>query len=111
MSRALGDASLKPFVTPEPRVVEGLVGRENDCLVLACDGVWDVIGPGEAVALVRGSPHPQDAADRLVHEALARLSTDNLTAVVLDLSPVTAGLAREKMQVLSVLDPAAGRHT
>ncbi|MBC7337674.1 MAG: protein serine/threonine phosphatase 2C family protein, partial [Clostridia bacterium] len=97
-----------PFVTPEPRVVEGLLGRENDCLVLACDGVWDVITAEEAVALARTSPHPQEAADRLVHEALARLSTDNLTAIVLDLRPVTAELAREKMRVLSVLDRAAG---
>ncbi|MGB9887916.1 MAG: PP2C family serine/threonine-protein phosphatase, partial [Moorellales bacterium] len=32
MSRALGDAYLKPFVSSEPRVVEGLLGRENDCL-------------------------------------------------------------------------------
>ncbi|MBC7325724.1 MAG: hypothetical protein H5T99_10495, partial [Moorella sp. (in: Bacteria)] len=93
---------------PEPRVVEGLLGRENDFLVLACDGVWDVIGPGEAVALARVSPHPQEAADRLVHEALARLSTDNLTVIVLDLRPVTAELEREKMRVLSVLDRAAG---
>lgn len=110
MSRALGDAPLKPFVSPEPRVVEGLLGRENDFLVLACDGIWDVIEPEEAVAFARSSRHPQEAADRLVYEALARLSTDNLTAIVLDLRPVTAELAREEMRVLSVLDRAAGRH-
>ncbi|MBC7347057.1 MAG: hypothetical protein H5U00_06310, partial [Clostridia bacterium] len=47
---------------------------------------------------------------RLVCEALACLSTDNLTVIVLDLRSVTAELAREKMRVLSVLDRAVGRH-
>lgn len=107
MSRALGDAYLKPWITAEPRVVEGVLGRENDCLILACDGVWDVVEPEEAVAIARSSPDPREAADRLVEEALSRLSTDNLTAIVLDLRPVTASLARDKMEILSVLDRAA----
>jgi protein phosphatase 1L len=43
MSRALGDPILKPYVSPEPRIVEGILGSENDFAVVACDGVWDVL--------------------------------------------------------------------
>jgi len=106
MSRALGDPSLKPFVTPEPRVVEGLLGKENDVAVIACDGVWDVLDPGEVIAMARDRRDPQDAADAIVARALEAGSTDNITVVVLDLRDYTGGLSRERMEILSVLDRA-----
>lgn len=106
MSRALGDPSLKPFVTPEPRVAEGLLGKENDIVVIACDGVWDVLKPAEVLTLARQEPDPQKAADAIVARALEAGSADNITAVVLDLRDYTNALSREHMEMLSVVDKA-----
>jgi protein phosphatase 1L len=106
MSRALGDPSLKPFVTAEPRITEGLLGKENDLAVIACDGVWDVLKPREVIVLARQQADPQKAAEAIVAKALDAGSTDNITVVVLYLSDYTATLSREHMEILSVLDKA-----
>ena len=106
MSRALGDAALKPYVSAEPRIVEGLLGSENDFAVLACDGVWDVLTPHDVIRIVRDVGDAQPAAERIVAKALAVGSSDNVTVIVLDLRQHTAQLARRKMEILTVLDRA-----
>jgi protein phosphatase 1L len=106
MSRALGDAVLKPYVSPEPRIVEGFLGSENDFVVVACDGVWDVLKPGEVIGVVRDAGDPQLAAERIVAKALSAGSSDNVTVIVLDIRQHTAQLARRKMEITAVLDHA-----
>ncbi|GBF88929.1 hypothetical protein Rsub_01428 [Raphidocelis subcapitata] len=93
VTRALGDFDLKgPIdggVTPEPEVVELALTEEDSFLVMATDGVWDVMTDAEAVALVRDTvKDPQMSAKRLVTEALSRGSRDNCTALVVFLRPV-----------------------
>lgn len=106
MSRALGDSELKPYVSPEPRIVEGLFGSENDFVVVACDGVWDVLTLQEVMATVREVTEPNQAAQKIVALALASGSTDNVSVIVLDLRDHTRGLARQQMEIVSVLDRA-----
>jgi protein phosphatase 2C len=54
MSRAIGDSYLKPFVIsdPEVRVVERNDG-EDEFLILASDGLWDVVSNVVACNVVR----------------------------------------------------------
>ncbi|XP_062210725.1 probable protein phosphatase 2C 30 [Phragmites australis] len=54
MSRAIGDSYLKPFViaNPEVRVVERRDG-EDEFLILASDGLWDVVSNEVACNVVR----------------------------------------------------------
>jgi protein phosphatase 1L len=104
MSRALGDAYLKPFVTAEPRIVEGLLGRKTDVAILASDGIWDVITPKEAVSIARGAANPQVAAESVQTKAAQRKSRDNMTVVVLDLKGHTATLKRRRLQMTRVMD-------
>ena len=85
MSRALGDTGLKPYVSSEPRIVEGYLGKENDYAVLACDGVWDVLTPDEAIKIVRTVIDPWRASEEISRKALDSGSTDNITVIVLDL--------------------------
>jgi protein phosphatase 1L len=106
MSRALGDPVLKPYVSAEPRIVEGLLGSENDFAVVACDGVWDVLKPHDVIRVARDVGDPQVAAERIVAKALAAGSSDNVTVIVLDLRQHTAGMARKKMETVVVLDRA-----
>ncbi len=63
VSRALGDIILQPYVTPEPEITEFDISptdriQSNQLLILACDGVWDVITDEEATTLIRSSPDP-----------------------------------------------------
>jgi serine/threonine protein phosphatase PrpC len=93
VTRALGDFDLKgPIdggVTAEPEVVELMLTPEDQFIVMATDGVWDVMTDAEAIGLVRDTvKDPQMSAKRLVTEALARGSRDNATALVVFLRPV-----------------------
>lgn len=106
VSRAIGDRIFKPFVTAEPRIVEGYLGRENDYAVIACDGVWDVLTPEIAIEVVRGLDDPQTAADAIKESALDNGTTDNVSVIVLDLREYTADFARQEMEVVTVTDRA-----
>lgn len=113
MSRAIGDNYLKPFVIPDPEVT--IVDRtaEDECLILASDGLWDVVSNDTACGVARmclraqRPPSPprspgssdlavganaessdkacSDASILLTKLALARHSTDNVSVVVVDL--------------------------
>ncbi|KAL4600202.1 hypothetical protein ACB092_11G181100, partial [Castanea dentata] len=112
MSRAIGDNYLKPYVISEPEVTITDRTAEDECLILASDGLWDVVSNDTACSVVRMCLHPQkphsppmssgsnaafgtvwkssdkacfDASILLTKLALARHSTDNISVVVVDL--------------------------
>jgi len=83
VTRALGDAYMKDLVTGHPYTTETVIQADQDeFLILACDGLWDVCSDQEAVDLVRHMQDPQEASKKLVDYALARFSTDNLSCMV-----------------------------
>ena len=106
VSRSIGDRSLKPYIIAEPRIVEGYLGRENDFMVIACDGVWDVLSPDIVIAMVRAAADVQAAAENIKTTAIDSGSTDNVTVVVLDLREFTVNLKREKMEIVRIFDKA-----
>lgn len=114
MSRAIGDNYLKPYVSCEPEVTVMDRTAEDDCLILATDGLWDVVSNETACGVARmclrgkgrapltatpGSPDGSnnngsgemtdtccsDASLLLTKLALTRHSTDNVSVVVVDL--------------------------
>lgn len=109
MSRALGDVHLKPYVTAEPRIVEGYLGKENQFVLLACDGVWDVLKQEEVMKMVAAMTDAEKAADALSIKALDRGSGDNITVIVLDLRVYSKQLRRDKMEIAKVVDCALER--
>ncbi|KAF2867635.1 phosphatase 2C-like domain-containing protein [Massariosphaeria phaeospora] len=83
VTRALGDAYMKDLVTGHPYTTETVIQADQDeFLILACDGLWDVCSDQEAVDMVRQVQDPQAASKVLVEHALARFSTDNLSCMV-----------------------------
>ncbi|KAF2746221.1 PP2C-domain-containing protein [Sporormia fimetaria CBS 119925] len=83
VTRALGDAYMKDLVTGHPYTTETVIQPDQDeFLILACDGLWDVCSDQEAVELVRNIQDPQEASRKLVDHALSRFSTDNLSCMV-----------------------------
>ncbi|KAL0688481.1 hypothetical protein Bca4012_088158 [Brassica carinata] len=114
MSRSIGDRYLKPSIIPDPEVTAVRRVKEDDCLILASDGVWDVMTDEEACEMARKrillwhkknavagdaslhtderrgegkDPAAMSAAEYLSKLALQRGSKDNITVVVVDLKP------------------------
>ncbi|CAA0838042.1 Protein phosphatase 2C 16 [Striga hermonthica] len=106
MSRSIGDRYLKPSIIPDPEVTFAPRAREDECLILASDGLWDVMtneevcdiarkrillwhkNNGPTSASERGNgvdPAAQAAAEYLCNRALQKGSKDNITVVVVDL--------------------------
>jgi len=89
-SRGFGDRELKQWVTPEPEVRCRVLEDGDDWLVLATDGLWDVLSNDDAARHVAGEKSAHAAARKLTAEALRLGTMDNVSAIVLDLRPVIA---------------------
>lgn len=97
---------MKPSIIPEPEVTFIPRAKDDECLILASDGLWDVMTNEEAcdlarrrillwhkkngseLSLVRGEGidlAAQAAAEYLSNRALQKGSKDNITVVVVDL--------------------------
>lgn len=116
VSRAIGDRMLKPLVPPTPEVTRHRIERGDARLVLATDGLWDVMDNAQAAAIVHRCATPQQAASKLVAEALGRGTTDNVTALVVDLAgaadkvaAATAGKAVAGSSTLASAAAVAGK--
>ncbi|GLC42801.1 hypothetical protein PLESTB_001419300 [Pleodorina starrii] len=97
MSRAIGDHGLRPYIIPEPEVSVVCRRDDDDFLLLASDGLWDVMANQEATNLcircikrAREKGASRNAAVRiaasvLTKAAIDRGSKDNVTVVIVDL--------------------------
>ena len=98
VSRAIGDASLKPYITAEPEICEYDVGKDDLFLIMSSDGVWDVMDNEEAAHVVIASSCAMEdgklkidtdrfkwAARNLSEHARSCGSGDNFSVVVVDL--------------------------
>ncbi|KAI0769785.1 protein serine/threonine phosphatase 2C [Trametes elegans] len=94
-TRALGDSGMNQYVTSAPHTAEIELGKDDELVILACDGLWDVMSDQEAVDLVRGVRDAMEAADRLLSEARRRRTQDNVTVLVIRLRDPPEGVAGE----------------
>ncbi|XP_015897943.3 protein kinase and PP2C-like domain-containing protein [Ziziphus jujuba] len=90
VTRSIGDDDLKPAVTAEPEITETILSAEDEFLVMASDGLWDVISNAEVVNIIRDTvKEPVMCSKRLATEAAERGSKDNITVIVIFLRPVS----------------------
>ncbi|KAJ4788875.1 Protein phosphatase 2C family protein [Rhynchospora pubera] len=82
MSRAFGNRILKQFVEAEPDIKEEVIDDELELLVLATDGIWDVLTNEGAISLAKTEEAPETAARRLGEYAYSHGSADNITSIV-----------------------------
>ncbi|PAN23893.1 hypothetical protein PAHAL_4G129500 [Panicum hallii] len=82
MSRAFGNRMLKEYVIAEPDIQEEEVNSDLEYLILATDGLWDVVRNEDAVALLKAEDGAQAAAVKLTEIAYSRQSADNITCVI-----------------------------
>ncbi|KAJ6227136.1 phosphatase 2c [Anaeramoeba flamelloides] len=83
VSRAFGDGYLGKVISPVPEIINFRITSEDAFIVIACDGVWDVISDPVAVGIVSEEIDPQKAAKRLRDEAYNHGSTDNISVIAL----------------------------
>lgn len=87
VSRSIGDLDAGPLVVPIPHVKQMYVPQHGCRVIVASDGLWDIIQPRQALKLVRNKG-PQDAADFLVLSAARdRRFSDDITIIVADILP------------------------
>jgi serine/threonine protein phosphatase PrpC len=87
VSRSIGDNSLNTVVIAEPSVRVEKCTEEDEFILVATDGLWDVIKHDEACEMVRecvkNAPSQKKMLPQmLVDEALRRKSNDNVTVLV-----------------------------
>lgn len=90
VTRSIGDDDLKPAVTAKPEITETVLSKDDDYLVMASDGLWDVMSNDDVISIVRDTvKEPSMCSKRLATEAAARGSGDNITVIVVFLRPVS----------------------
>lgn len=87
VTRALGDAQFAPYITNEPSVLVVQRSGAEVFLVVACDGLWDVMTVEVAYALVAAhlkdyTADPSQVALMLRDWAVSMGSTDNISVLV-----------------------------
>lgn len=129
MSRSIGDRYLKPWIIPEPEVTFVPRAREDECLIVASDGLWDVMTNEEACEVARRrillwhkkngvpssplergkgvDPAAQAAAEYLSVLALDKGSKDNISVIVVDLKAQRKFKSKDMMETRS---PAGTGH-
>ncbi|KAG8944259.1 Protein phosphatase 2C 1 [Tulasnella sp. 424] len=86
VTRSLGDSAMKEYVVGQPYTSNMELTDADDFLIIACDGLWDVIEDQPAVELIRDCTTAQAAAEALVRHALDNFSHDNVTVLVVKFS-------------------------
>lgn len=111
MSRALGDfvykdtdtAQSRQKVSPVPDIfVKARVDSADELLVLACDGIWDVMSNGEvcdlcALLLSDGERNVGLVVEELLDSCLDKKSGDNMTAILVTLPAAKFGMQTESI--------------
>lgn len=86
IARSLGDKELEELVSASPYISKTKLSSDDKRLILACDGVWDVISDEDAAGLISEVKDPHKASEILKDEALRRGSTDNISVMVVILT-------------------------
>ncbi|TMW63274.1 hypothetical protein Poli38472_002215 [Pythium oligandrum] len=86
VSRAFGDAEHHEYVIAEPEITTHSLSPCDEYIVLASDGLWDVLSNEDVMATIRN--HPWLSIDEitqvLIDRAMELGTMDNVTVVIID---------------------------
>lgn len=86
LSRSIGDGCLSDFISCEAYMTETEFNHDQG-LILACDGVWDVINDQEAAEIFLSAENAASASKLIQKAAVDNLTSDNVVVVCVDLTP------------------------
>ncbi|KAG0490556.1 hypothetical protein HPP92_007419 [Vanilla planifolia] len=111
VSRSIGDYYLKPYVSAIPEISVTERSEEDEFLILASDGLWDVVSNEAACRITRQCLSGQaaemfpevvcgrsaaDAAALLAEIAMSRGSRDNISVIVVELRRLEGRWSRKR---------------
>lgn len=79
---------LQPYITSQPEVKLKTIDGSDEYLVIASDGLWDVMENEEVAKFLMDAVKTTDflqLAKSLANEAIRRGTTDNITVLVVDI--------------------------
>ncbi len=82
VTRSLGDKFFDSLVIGNPFTTSVEITDDDHFLILACDGLWDIIEDQDACELIKDIKDPNEAAKCLVKYALEHGTTDNVTVMI-----------------------------
>lgn len=86
VSRSVGDNNLKKFVIADPEITRFNILPQDEFIIIASDGLWDVISPEEMIEIVRNTCKNRGrkyVCTTLCDMALEKESKDNVTVIIL----------------------------
>lgn len=96
VSRAFGDCNSKPYISHIPDVFKYKLDKEDKFIILACDGLWDVVNSQDAVNLVLNTCYNENTdkkikknvntSKNLANYAIMKGSTDNVSVIIIYLN-------------------------
>lgn len=85
LSRAFGDIDCTPYVTHLPQIYKHNLSSKDKFVILACDGLWDVVSNQDAVDFVQDLLNKNfkgNFSKMLCEYALTKGSMDNVSIIV-----------------------------
>jgi len=87
VSRSIGDRELRHLVIAEPEIEEHKLSPDDEFLLMASDGLWDVMTPEAVVEFVRDTAKTKgrkEVVPAIISEAVDKLkSKDNVSVAIL----------------------------
>ena len=91
VSRAFGDIDNKPYISSVPDIYRYKLNKHDQFMIIACDGLWDVMDNQDAVNYVISQSYDLEhnrinkktnIAKMLADMAIQKGSTDNVTVII-----------------------------
>ena len=87
VSKAFGDGDNAPYISQKPDVFYKKITDQTEYIVMGCDGLWDVIENKDLFKLLNKfkAKNSKNLAIDLAQEALNRGTTDNVSAIIIEI--------------------------
>ena len=87
LSRAFGDWELKSYgVISEPHVTKINISENDKYVVVASDGVWDILDDADVYEMSKSIDNSKDLCNNIVEKSLDKGSMDNISCFVIKLN-------------------------
>lgn len=86
LTRAFGDAAIKKWVICEPFIKKIVITDNDKYVVIASDGIWDVITDDNCFEISIGKSTAKEYCEELINTAISRWSKDNISCIVIKLN-------------------------
>ncbi|PWA70008.1 Protein phosphatase 2C [Artemisia annua] len=105
VSRAFGDKLLKPYVSAEPEIQEVEIDGV-EFLIIASDGLWNVLSNKDAVGIVQGITDAEAALKSGLNRRSKRLGGNNQNEILFNFDSESAKLMGCLVRVLEIIRQA-----